>query len=262
MDIICYSCGRGENPENTIEGIEHCQQMNNNWRIEMDIQITSDDRLILFHDQNTIRTTGENKLINELSLDQVKKLNAGYNFKLDGEFPFRIAPIRIPELSEVFSNYPRAKLLLDIHSDDLKAVEIIISLIESQFYNGDFIIASEYDLTIKKLKELRPNWTYGAPEKEAKKMLYSSFIRLDNLFPIKSDILMLPKTYGEINVLSKRVMYHAKKRNIPVWAWMHEGETVKTVETKEEMAQLNTLGVDAIFTEYPKKIKMELGLVD
>ena len=80
MTIICYSCGRGENPENTIKGIKHCQEINPNWRIEMDIQITSDDQLVLFHDYETKRTTGEDKLINELSLAEVKQLNAGYHF--------------------------------------------------------------------------------------------------------------------------------------------------------------------------------------
>ena len=75
MTIICYSCGRGENPENTLKGIKHCQTINPEWRIEMDVQMTADEQLVLFHDYNTKRTTGVNKLINELSLEEVKELN-------------------------------------------------------------------------------------------------------------------------------------------------------------------------------------------
>lgn len=81
MQIICYSCCRGENPENTIEGIRHCQSVNPTWRIEMDIQMTIDNNLVLFHDYETSRATGENLRINELTLNEAKKLNAGYNFK-------------------------------------------------------------------------------------------------------------------------------------------------------------------------------------
>ena len=85
MDIICYSCGRGENPENTIEAIAHCQRVNPQWRIEMDIQMTSDNHLVLFHDYETKRTTGVEKQINNLTLNEVKELNAGYNYKLHGK---------------------------------------------------------------------------------------------------------------------------------------------------------------------------------
>lgn len=258
MDVICYSCGRGENPENTLEGIKHCQSVNPNWRIEMDIQMTSDDQLVLFHDYGTKRTTDEDLLINERSLDEVTKLNAGYHFEKQGKYIHRSFPVKIPELSTVFKLFPKAKLLLDIHTNSPKVVQVLIELIDSIFREGDFIIVSEYDEIIKKLKIEKPSWIYGVPEKEAKKLLYSSFLYLDQLFPIKSNILMLPKKYGRINVLTKRIIQHAKKRDRKIWAWMYEGETVRTVNSKTEMEQLRKIGIDGIFTEFPQKLSNEI----
>lgn len=254
MDIICYSCGRGEHPENTLAGIEHCQKVNPNWRIEMDIQITSDGHLVLFHDYNTKRTTGQDQLINQLKLKEVEALNAGYNFKTQGSYPYRSAPIKIPRLMAVFNQYPRAKLLLDVHTNNSQVVDLLIQLINADFKEGDFIIASEYDEIIANFKNKQPSWRYGVPAKEAKRMLYSSFLYLDELFPIKSDILLLPQQYGNINVLSKRVIRHAKKRNIPIWAWMYEGKEVKTVASVKEMETLREIGIEGIFTEYPAKL--------
>lgn len=258
MNIICYSCGRGENPENTLKGIEHCQKINPNWRIEMDVQITSDGHLVLFHDYETKRTTGQDRLINELKLKEIKELNAGYNFERSGSYPYRLNPVQIPELIEVFRKFPKAKLMLDIHTNNPKVVDILIQLIATEFEGGDFILASEYDEIITSLKNKQPNWRYGVPEKEAKRMLYSSFLYLDGLFPIQSDILMLPKKYGNINVLSKRVINHAKKRNKPIWAWMYEGEYVKTVASKKEMEELRKMGIDGIYSEYPEKLFNEI----
>lgn len=258
MKIICYSCGRGENPENTIKGIKHCQAINPDWRIEMDVQLTSDDHLVLFHDYETKRITGADKLINELSLKEVKELNAGYNFKRQENYIYRSAPIRIPELREVFKTFPNAKLLLDIHTNNPKVVNILLDLIEAEFKDGDFIIGSEYDEIIKKLKKERPNWRYGVPANEAKKMLYSSFLYLDGLFPIQSDILMIPKQYGKINVLRNRVINHAKKRNKPIWAWMYEGEEVRTVNSVKEIEALKKLGIDGVYTDSPELLKSEL----
>ena len=258
MEIICYSCGRGEKPENTIEGIRHCQSVNPEWRIEMDVQITSDKKLVLFHDYNTRRTTGEEKLINELSLKELRMLNAGYNFESHGGFIYRSTPIRVPELKTVFETFPEAKFLLDIHTNDIEVVELLIELINLKFSRGDFVIASEYDVIINELKRKQPDWIYGVAEKEAKKLLYSSFILLDSLFPIKSDILMLPKQYGKINVLSKRIINHAKNRNKKIWAWLYEGDVVKTVSSKKEMDELRIIGVDGIFTGFPSRLFSEL----
>ncbi len=258
LEIICYSCGRGENPENTIEGIRHCQAINPNWRIEMDIQMTSDEQLVLFHDYETKKITGEDKLINQLSLKEVKKLNAGYNFKVQGHYNYRATPLRIPTLKAVFKAFPQAKLLLDIHTNNPKVVKILIDLIDAEFKGGNFIIASEYDQIIKEFKKERPNWQYGASAKEAKKMLYSSFLYLDGLFPIESDILIVPMKYGKINVLRNRVINHAKKRNKKIWAWMYEGEEVRTVNSVNNLEKLKALGIDGIFTDSPEKLKKEL----
>lgn len=263
MEIICYSCGRGENPENSLKGIRHCLSVNADWRIEMDIQITADNKLVLFHDYETTRTTGRVSRINELTLSELSKLNIAYNFKKEGSFPYRNNPIKIPELKDVFIEFPDAKLLLDIHSKNPKIVQIFIDLIEREFKKGDFIVASEYDEIIEKIKIKKPNWTFGVPAKEAKKMLYSSFLYLDDLFPIKSDILMLPLKYGNINVLSKRVVNHAKKRERELWAWKYESKDLdttkfKAVESIKDLELLENIGVSGVFTEYPLKLSNEL----
>jgi len=173
-------------------------------------------------------------------------------------YPFRSKSLKIPKLVEVFHEFPKAKLLLDVHTNDPKVVRVLIDSIELEFQQGDFIIVSEYDDIIKRLKKAKPNWSYGVPEKEAKKMLYSSFVFLDGFFPIKSDILMLPKKYWKTNVLTKRVIHHAKKRNKKIWAWLYEGECVKTVNSKKEMEVLLSLGVDGVFTGHPEKLFNEL----
>lgn len=257
--MLCYSCGRGERPENTLEGIRHCQAVNPNWRIEMDVQMTADGELVLFHDYNTLRTTGVDARINELRYAELTDLNAGFHFKKNDAYPYRDSPISIPRLEEVFLEFPQAKLILDIHTNDPKVMDRFITLLESTFPQGDFIVVSEYDAIIKGIRQKRPHWRYGVPANEAKRMLYSSFVFLDGLFPIKSDILMLPKKYGAIEVLSKRVLRHAKKRNKPIWAWLYEGDYVKTVTSKAELEELEQLGIAGVYTGYPEKLSRELA---
>jgi len=259
MEIICYSCGRGEKPENTIEGIRHCQKVNADWRIEMDLQITKDGEIVLFHDYDTEKTTGVKSKIQELDLDSVKKLNSGYNFKVDSEFPYRKKPIEIPTLKEVCQAFPNAKLLLDIHTNNLNAIDKIIHIIEQNGMENQIVVVSHYDKISTEFKVKRPNWEYGAPTKEVKKMVYSSFIYLDDFFQMKSDILMLPVKFGNIKLLTNRVINHVQKRNKQLWVWLNEGKEVITVNSKRELNELEENGANGIFTEFPAKLYKEIN---
>ena len=262
MEIICYSCGRGENPENTIEGIRHCQKVNPDWRIEMDLQMTRDGRIVLFHDYETERTTGIENNISDLDYDSVIELNPGYNFKVGSKFPYRQNPLVIPTLEQVCQSFPNAKLLLDIHTDNLSAIDKIVEIIERHEMEKQIVVVSHYDQVSAEFRIKRPNWIYGAATKEVKKMVYSSFLFLDSFFPIKSDILMLPVKFGSIKLLSKRVVDHTKNRDKRLWAWLKEGKEVVTVNSKIEMEKLEKNGVDGIFTEFPSKLNAEITVAN
>lgn len=259
MEVICYACGRGENPENSIEGIKHCQEVNPDWRVEMDLQITKDGEIVLFHDYQTLRTTGVEHKIQELDLSSINNLNPGYNFKADSKFPYRNNPIKIPTLEEVCQLFPDIKLLLDIHTNNRNAIDKIIDIIEQHHMEGQTIIVSHYDEITTAFKQKRPNWVYGAATKEVKNMVYSSFLFLDNIFPIKSDILMLPVKYGGIKLLTRRVVRHVKKRNKQLWVWLNEGKDVITVNSNKDFKEMQKMGVNGVFTEFPMKLNKELN---
>ena len=144
MEIICYGCGRGEFPENTMQAIEHCQNVNSSWRIDLDLQITKDKEIVLFHDYNTLRRTGKDYNIFSLNLNEVQKLNAGYNFSFGNHYPYRENPITIPTLKKVFSKFNKANFILDIHTINIEAVDIIIEIIENFVLPKQIIIVSQY----------------------------------------------------------------------------------------------------------------------
>ena len=253
MEIICYACGRGENPENTLEAITYCQEVNPDWRIEIDLQITSDGEIVLFHDKNGLRTTGVDLEIAKATLAEVQELNAGHYFSANGD----AKQFQVPTLKMVLESFPNIKLLLDVHTDDLRAVDPILALLAKHQPPAP-VIASEYDHVIAAFKEKAPELTYGAATKEAKQLIYSSFLGLDGLFPLKGDILIIPRQFGKINVLTPRIVKHVAKRHKKIWAWMEESEVVKTAENLDEALMLESLGADGIFTEFPARVKKEM----
>lgn len=60
-------------PENTLASIEAAVKAGADM-IEFDVQLTSDGHFILMHDYSLLRTVGDERLVSELSLQQIKQL--------------------------------------------------------------------------------------------------------------------------------------------------------------------------------------------
>src|SRR5688500_14404877 len=77
----------GTESENTLRSFRRAIELGVDM-IEFDVQATRDDHLVVLHDKRVDRTTSGRGLISELTIDEVRALDAGH-----GE--------RVPLLSEV-----------------------------------------------------------------------------------------------------------------------------------------------------------------
>ena len=59
-------------PENSIKAFK--KAVKNNYGIELDVQLTTDDKLVVFHDESLLRMTGVDKILNRCSYDEIKGL--------------------------------------------------------------------------------------------------------------------------------------------------------------------------------------------
>jgi len=258
MEVICYACGKGEFPENTIIAIKNCQEVNSNWRIEMDIQLTSDNQIVLFHDEKLTRISGDKSKIKDLTLNKIKSINAAYNFKNNGSYPFRDNNIQIPTLEEVFVLFPEASFLLDIHTSNLNIINILIDLIEKYSMEDQIVIVSKHHKIKESIRQIKPSWIFGASKKDIKKLILSSMLKLDSLISVNSKVVMIPIYHGTHRLISSRVLNYIEKRNKKLWLWLNEGDKTITVNSKKEYQLCEFKGADGIFTMFPKKLSNEI----
>ncbi len=83
--FIILAAHRGDRkncPENTLSAFRAAVKAGCDM-IETDIHMTADRELILMHDRNTLRTTGVDGFITDMTLAEVKELNAGHTFSED-----------------------------------------------------------------------------------------------------------------------------------------------------------------------------------
>lgn len=81
--------------------------------IELDAQLSADNAVVIFHDTFVSRTTNGSGKIYQLTLKQLKSLNAG------SEFGTAFVNIKIPTLEEVFSEID-SNIILNIELKNLK----------------------------------------------------------------------------------------------------------------------------------------------
>jgi glycerophosphoryl diester phosphodiesterase len=134
--------GIDEVPENTLVAYEHA------WSIpgavpEADVATTQDGVFVFMHDDTPKRTTDapkpwNNKKINEIPLEEVRKWDAGSKFRK------QYAGEKVPTLDEVFSamkDKPERQIYLDIKDADTRALteKIKASGLEKQviFVHGE-----------------------------------------------------------------------------------------------------------------------------
>lgn len=76
-----------EYPENTLMAFEAAAKLEGITGIELDVQLTKDGRLVVFHDENVSRVT-EGKLdVRDYTYDEIRKLRVAYGDELGSQIP-------------------------------------------------------------------------------------------------------------------------------------------------------------------------------
>lgn len=139
---ICAHRGAMEtHPENTIAAFKEAIRLGAHM-IEFDVQMTKDSQLVIIHDESVNRTTNGTGLVSDLTLVEIKNLDAGSwkSEKYIGE--------KIPTLTETLEIMPK-NIWLNIHlkgGEKLGTLTAKIIISEDRLQQG--IIACGYDAAI------------------------------------------------------------------------------------------------------------------
>ena len=106
--------------------------------IELDVQLTADDEVVVMHDASAARTTGVDRKISEMTLEEVKQLDAGSSYSAE------YAGEQVPTLEEVFQltdGKIRINIELKTTASSVKLAEKVIELIHQ--YNICLLYTSD-----------------------------------------------------------------------------------------------------------------------
>ena len=115
--IIGHRGARGVAPENTVASIRHAVEVGAQ-AIEIDLHASKDEELVVIHDSTVDRTTDGTGPVDQYTLDELRKLDAGYRFTADeGQtFAFRGQGVQIPALDEAMEAIGDLPAILEVKS--------------------------------------------------------------------------------------------------------------------------------------------------
>src|SRR5512139_3843484 len=88
--VVAHRGGSALAPENTFPAFDRAVALGAD-ALEIDVRLTGDGAVVVFHDEETARLTGEPGTIEGRTLAEVAALDAAFSFSRDGgaSFPLR-----------------------------------------------------------------------------------------------------------------------------------------------------------------------------
>lgn len=223
--IIAHRGASAHRPENTLAAFQLALDQGADG-IELDVMLSADGEMVVIHDEEVDRTTNGHGKVRNLTLNQLKALDAG-----QGE--------SIPTLAEVLDRFG-GKFLINIelknYASILDALPVKVAhLVASRHMAASVLISSFNPINLPRFRQHCAGAKVGLlilPGK-IKHWLWRMF-RVDALHPHYQDVdaLLVSAVQG-------------RGREVNVW----------TVDDPDQICRLTNLGVDSIITNDPLRTR-------
>ena len=238
--IIAHRGASAHAPENTLPAFHLALEQSADG-IELDVMLSKDQKLIVIHDATLERTTNGTGKVPNFTADELRKLDAGVWF---GQ---AFQNTQLPLLDEVYEQLG-GKFLINVelknyHSPRDPLPEIALALTKKYRLLDSVIFSSFNARNLTRLKKLEPQAKTGllclpGIMGALYRGPFGRLFHYDALHPYHKDAK---------DSLVKRAHKHGKEVN--VW----------TVDEKDDILQMQAVGVDAIITDDPLFTRQVLG---
>ena len=232
---ISHAACKGHAPENTLAGIAQALALGVE-AIEIDVHATRDGVPVLLHDDTVDRITDGTGRENDLTLAQLKALDAG-GVTFDGRF----AGERVPTLAEALEA-TRRRCLLVIEIKQRGIEQAVLSIVRRANAAASTMIWSFHAEVVSAARVLAPEvpavqlWT---GKTEAAASVIAGAVRRN-----------AQGISAHHSVVDAGLIHSARLRGLSIFTW--------TADEPADQARVAAAGVDGICTNYPDVLRATL----
>ncbi len=256
--ILAHGGAKDLFPENTLVAFDGSVAIGVD-ALEIDVCMSADEVLVTHHDLTIDATSdGEGELIG-YTYAELQAFNFGHDFTdLDGQQPYRDAPVRIPQLETVFQRYADVFLVVEIKNrgdNGRRAAEVMAQLIEDMGGADRVMVASFSQEVLDYFVEITDGQVpVSGAQEEVKDFVFSGLSAMEFLYRPEAIALQIPIRSAGISLDSERLIESAHRRQQAVHYW--------TIDDPQEMRRLLELGADGLITDRPdlmREVLREMG---
>lgn len=226
--IIAHRGASADAPENTLAAFHQAGEQNADG-IELDVQLSSDGKIIIFHDDDAARVSNGQGKVTDMTLAQLKALDLG-----QGQ--------TVPTLDELFEMLGPTTLynieIKDFSVRDRGLETAVADCVAAHHLESYVLVSSFNPLSVRRAKrEFSPATPIG-------------LLRETGILAYSYLIARADADHPHHTMVNANYMAWAKKRGQRVNVW--------TVDDPAEARRLVDLGVDAIITNKPAFLRTQL----
>jgi glycerophosphoryl diester phosphodiesterase len=244
--FFAHRGGSGLAPENTLPAFEKGVSFGAD-ALELDIQNTRDEEIVVIHDPTVDRTTNGTGPVASYTLEELRQLDAGYRFSSDGgaTYPYRGQGVVIPTLREVFERFPTLRVNIDLKESNPERERRLWALIqEYQAEERTLVASGDLHPPIVRFRQMSTGRVAtSASEAEIRRFFYAAKLFATRWLHIEYDALQIPEAHQGITVASPSLIKAAHRLGLDVHVW--------TVDDRPAMERLLARGVDGLMTDRP-----------
>lgn len=242
---IAHRGASGGYPENTLAAFQAAAETGVPY-FELDVHMTRDGVVVVSHDPDLRRTCGIDAAIKDLTLAELERADAGWNFDPDGSgFPFRGRGLRILTLAGLFGIFPKHRYVIEIKQTDPSVAAALLDVVDRCRMRRRVLVASEHQAPIDEVRMLAPEIPTGFPYGEVAAFVASMSSGAEPYHP-HGDALQIPPEYESWRMVTRESVAAAHRIGVEVHVW--------TINDPAEMRAMLALGVDGILTDYPERL--------
>lgn len=229
-------------PENTITAFEKAAQIDGLTGIELDIQMTKDDEIVVIHDERVDRTTGSIGYVRDFTYFQIRQLDienvGGQKEKIPS----------IMEVLDLLQEDMKAGLTLNIELKNSiipyeKMEDKICHLIAERNLQEQVIYSSFYTKSLKKIRDLESKAAIGVLDTKVSECFY----KRNGCFGVSGSVALHPFWKGMD--LTKEQL---QGQTVRAWLTGHLYPE-KPTGARIDLMRLENMGITDVFLNEPEK---------
>jgi len=224
VEIIAHRGASADAPENTLAAMRQAIDYATDW-VEIDVQETSDDQVVVFHDSDFMKLANVDLKIWDATMADLESIDIGSH--KDPAFHAERVPT-LAELLTVCKGKTKVVIELKYYGHDKDLEQRVLNIVNGHDMSSDVMYMSLNIKAVNKIKQLDPNCRAG--------LLLS--VLGGKIQDTKADFLAVNAMFVNRSFIQRA---HASGKEVYVW----------TINDAVTMSRMIGIGVDGLITDKP-----------